>query len=221
MKVLVVEDEKNIAAYLKKGLEEVGYIVDVANDGEAAHYYININKYDLILLDRMIPGINGVTLCKRIRQEGNKSYIIMVTAKDSTDDKIEGLDAGADDYITKPFAFAELLARIRAIFRRESDEKENILRAKDLSLDLVTRDVVRDGKNIVLTAKEFSLLEYFLRNRNQVLTRTMISETVWHIDFLTDTNIIDVYVNHLRKKIDFTNDKLIHTVRGVGYQLKE
>lgn len=222
MRILVSEDEKNIASYLKKGLEEVGYVVDLAEDGETTVYMASINDYDLIILDIMIPKMNGIEVCKRLRRDGVGSYIIIVTAKDKVDDRVAGLDAGADDYMTKPFAFAELLARIRAVFRRGNEDKENILKAKDLTVDLITREVLRDKTEIELTAKEFSLLEYFLRNKNQVLTRTMISEKVWDIDFLTDTNVIDVYVNHLRKKIDRDFDeKLIHTVRGVGYSLKD
>lgn len=221
MKILVAEDEKNISDYIKKGLEEAGYIVDSATDGEEAEYLASINTYDLILLDIMIPKLDGIEVCKLLRKNKINSYIIMLTAKDKTSDKVLGLDAGADDYMTKPFAFAELLARIRAVLRRGSEEKESVLKFKDLEMDLVTRQVIRQGKNIELTAKEFSLLEYFLRNKNQVLTRTMIAEHVWEIDFITDTNVIDVYVNHLRKKIDKDyEDKLIHTSRGVGYILK-
>jgi len=222
MRILVVDDEENIANYLKKGLNESGYSVDTAFDGEEAVYLASINDYDLILLDIMIPKINGIQVCKSLRKSQNSSYIILVTAKDKLEDKVSGLDAGADDYITKPFAFAELLARIRAVLRRGSEDKENILKVKDLEVNLLNREVKRGNTFIELTSKEFSLLEYFIRNKNLVLTRTMISEKVWNIDFFTDTNVIDVYVNHLRKKIDKDFDnKLIHTVRGVGYILKD
>ena len=202
MRILVVDDEQNIANYLKKGLQESGYVVDVAFDGEEAFYFASINDYDLILLDIMIPKLNGIEVCKKLRNANNKSYIILVTAKDKTEDKVIGLDAGADDYITKPFAFAELLARVRAVLRRGSEDKDSILKVKDLEVNLLNREVKRGNLLIELTSKEFSLLEYFLRNKNLVLTRTMISERVWNIDFFTDTNVIDVYVNHLRKKID-------------------
>ncbi len=222
MRILVVDDEENIANYLKKGLNESGYNVDTAFDGEEAVYLASINDYDLILLDIMIPKIDGIQVCKTLRKSHNSSYIILVTAKDKVDDKVIGLDAGADDYITKPFAFAELLARVRAILRRGSEDKENILKIKDLEVNLLNREIKRGNIDIELTSKEFSLLEYFIRNKNLVLTRTMISEKVWNIDFFTDTNVIDVYVNHLRKKIDKNfKEKLIHTVRGVGYILKE
>jgi heavy metal response regulator len=221
MKILVVEDEKNIANYLKKGLAEAGYKVDLAHDGEDAVYMASINDYDLILLDVMIPKMDGVEVCKTLRKEKNSAYIILISAKDKIQDKIRGLDAGADDYITKPFAFAELLARVRAVLRRNSEDKESIISAADLTVNLLNREVKRGDKVIELTLKEFSLLEYFLRNKNLVLTRTMIAEKVWNIDFLTDTNVVDVYINHLRKKIDKDfEQKLIHTVRGVGYILK-
>ncbi len=221
MKILVAEDEKNIAMYIKKGLEELSYVVDIAIDGEEAVYMASINGYDVILLDVMMPKINGFEVAKNLRKQGVNSYIIIITAKDKIEDKVKGLDSGADDYITKPFSFAELSARIRAVMRRGLDDKTNELKVKDLKLNLVTREVVKGEEKIELTAKEFALLEYFLRNKNQVLTRTMIAERVWEIDFLTDTNVIDVYINHLRKKIEKNkNEKIIHTVRGVGYTLK-
>jgi len=221
MKILIVEDEKNIQEYLKKGLLEAGYKVDTTDNGEDAVYLASINSYELILLDIMIPKMNGIDVVKALRKEKNGSYIILVSAKDQVQDRVEGLDAGADDYLTKPFAFTELLARVRAVLRRNSDEKESTLVAKDLTVNLLNREVTRNGQLIELTMKEFALLEYFLRNKNLVLTRTMITEKVWNIDFLSDTNVVDVYINHLRKKIDKEFDeKLIHTVRGVGYILK-
>jgi len=221
MKILIVEDEKNIQEYLKKGLLEAGYKVDTTDNGEDAVYLASISSYELILLDIMIPKMNGIDVVKALRKEKNGSYIILVSAKDQVQDRVEGLDAGADDYLTKPFAFTELLARVRAVLRRNSDEKESTLVAKDLTVNLLNREVTRNGQLIELTMKEFALLEYFLRNKNLVLTRTMITEKVWNIDFLSDTNVVDVYINHLRKKIDKEFDeKLIHTVRGVGYILK-
>jgi DNA-binding response OmpR family regulator len=221
MKFLVVEDEHNIANYLNKGLTEAGYTIDIAYDGEEALKLLSDNKYDLILMDVMLPKINGIEVCETIRGRGDSTYILLISAKDKIEDKVKGLNAGADDYLAKPFDFTELLARIRAILRRNSSEKESVLYAKDLELNLLNREVTRNSIPIELTVKEFNLLEYFLRNKNLVLTRTMIAQKVWNIDFLTDTNIVDVYINHLRKKVDKGySDKLIHTVRGVGYILK-
>ncbi len=221
MKILIVEDEKNISDYLRKGLIEAGYGVDTVFDGEEALNYATSLKYDLIILDIMIPLKSGMDVCRELRKLRINSKILMVTAKDKLEDKINGLDSGADDYLIKPFSFAELLARIRALLRRGGNIQESTIGIKDLKIDLISREVFRGSDKIELTAREFSLLEYFVRNKNQVLTRTMISEQVWDIDFITDTNIIDVYVNHLRSKIDKNYDnKLIYTVRGVGYILK-
>ncbi len=221
MKFLVVEDEQNIANYLNKGLTEAGYAVDVAHDGEEALTLLSNNKYNLVLMDIMLPKYDGIQVCETIRGRGDSTYVLLISAKDKIEDKVRGLNAGADDYLAKPFDFAELLARIRAILRRNSTEKESVLHAKDLQLNLLSREVTRNSIPIDLTVKEFALLEYFLRNKNLVLTRTMIAQKVWNIDFLTDTNIVDVYINHLRKKVDKGHsEKLIHTVRGVGYILK-
>ncbi len=222
MKILIVEDEKNISDYLRKGLTEAGYTVDTVFDGDEALNYATALKYDLIILDIMIPKRNGIEVCRELRKQKINSKILMVTAKDKLEDKINGLDSGADDYLIKPFSFAEMLARIRALLRRGSELQEsNVIGIKDLKVDLISREVFRGEDKIELTAKEFALLEYFIRNKNQVLTRTMIAERIWDIDFITDTNIIDVYVNHLRSKIDKNySDKLIYTVRGVGYTLK-
>lgn len=221
MKFLVVEDEQNIANYLNKGLTEAGYAVDVAHDGEEALTLLSNNKYNLVLMDIMLPKYDGIQVCETIRGRGDSTYVLLISAKDKIEDKVRGLNAGADDYLAKPFDFAELLARVRAILRRNSTEKESVLHAKDLQLSLLSREVTRNSIPIDLTVKEFALLEYFLRNKNLVLTRTMIAQKVWNIDFLTDTNIVDVYINHLRKKVDKGHsDKLIHTVRGVGYILK-
>jgi heavy metal response regulator len=221
MRLLVVEDEKKVANFLKKGLEEEYYAVDVAYDGEQALYMIELNDYDLVLLDIMLPRIDGMTVLRRIRENSNFVPILMVTAKDSVDNIVEGLDAGCDDYLTKPFAFSELLARIRALLRRDKEAKTPILEVGDLRLSPLTHEVTRCDRNIDLTAKEYALLEYFMRNPNRVLTRTMISEHVWDYHFDSDTNVVDVYVNFLRKKIDRDFDiKLIHTIRGVGYMIK-
>jgi len=222
MRILVIEDEKKVATFIKKGLVEEHYAVDTAFDGEEGLYLSEINEYDLIVLDLMIPKIDGFGVLKKIRERKNNVPILVLTAKDSVDDTVRGLDAGGDDYLTKPFAFAELLARIRALLRRDKKEKESVLRIADLSLSIVTHKVMRQGKEIELTSKEYALLDYFMRNPEKVLTRTMISEHVWDYHFDSNTNVIDVYVNYLRKKIDKDFDpKLIHTIRGIGYMMKK
>ena len=222
MYILVVEDEKKVAGFLKKGLQEESYTVDMAYDGEEALLFAAMNYYDLIILDIMLPKKDGMEVLKTLRAQGFSTPVLMLTAKDALQDKVQGLDSGADDYLTKPFAFAELLARIRALFRRGKPTNEVSLTAADLALDPSTHKVQRAGKPIELTNKEYALLEYFLRNKGQVLTRTLINEHVWGYRFATGTNIVDVYVNYLRNKIDHGFDKkLIHTVRGVGYVLKE
>jgi heavy metal response regulator len=221
MRLLVIEDEKKVASFIKKGLEEEHYAVDVAHDGEEGLYLSETNDYDLIVLDLMIPKLHGWDVLKRIRARRNNVPILVLTARDSVEDKVKGLDSGCDDYLTKPFAFVELLARIRALLRREKTEKEPILKIADLTLSLVTHKVARRGKEIELTSREYSLLEYFMRNQNKVLTRTMISEHVWDYHFDSMTNVIDVYVNYLRRKIDKDFEpKLIHTIRGIGYLMK-
>ena len=221
MRILVIEDEKKISDFIKRGLKEEGYAVDVGADGENGLFLARTNDYDLILLDLMLPKIDGITVCKKLREEKISSPIIMLTAKDAVKDKVTGLDAGADDYITKPFAFEELLARVRAILRNKSAAQATTLKVDDLSLDLQTHKVTRAGREIELTSKEYALLEYLMRNAGKVVTRTMISEHVWDIDFDTFTNVIDVYINYLRNKIDSDNKKkLIQTVRGRGYILK-
>ena len=222
MRILVIEDEKKVATFIKKGLVEEHYAVDTAFDGEEGLYLSEINDYDLIVLDLMIPKIDGFGVLKKIRERKDNVPILVLTAKDSVEDTVRGLDAGCDDYLTKPFAFAELLARIRALLRRDKKEKESVLRIADLSLSIVTHKVMRQGKEIELTSKEYALLEYFMRNPEKVLTRTMISEHVWDYHFDSNTNVIDVYVNYLRKKIDKDFDpKLIHTIRGIGYMMKK
>jgi len=221
MRILVIEDEKKVATFIKKGLVEEHYAVDTAFDGEEGLYLSEINEYDIIVLDLMIPKIDGLGVLKKIRERKDNVPILVLTAKDSVEDTVKGLDAGCDDYLTKPFAFAELLARIRALLRRDKKEKESVLRIADLTLSIVTHKVMRQGKEIELTSKEYALLEYFMRNPEKVLTRTMISEHVWDYHFDSNTNVIDVYVNYLRKKIDKDFDpKLIHTIRGIGYMMK-
>lgn len=221
MRILIVEDEKKIADFVKRGLKEEGYAVDAAYDGENGLFLAKTNNYDLILLDLMLPKLDGITICKKLREAKIASPIIMLTAKDAVREKVIGLDAGADDYLTKPFAFEELLARIRAILRKKGVKEATKLEAGDLSLDLHTHKVTRSGKEIELTAKEYALLEYLMRNSGAIVTRTMISEHVWDIDFDTFTNVIDVYINYLRNKIDTGHSKkLIQTVRGRGYILK-
>lgn len=222
MRILVVEDEKKVANFIKRGLEEEKYEVETAFDGEEGLKMAAGNSYDLIILDVMLPKKDGVTVVKELRAKKVMSPVLMLTAKDSVEDIVAGLDSGSDDYLTKPFAFAELLARVRALIRRSEQERGAEIRFSDLRLDPVTHKVWRDDKEIDLTSKEYALLEYFIRNPNQVLTRTMIAEHVWDYTFDSFTNIIDVYVNYLRKKVDRDADKkLIHTVRGVGYILKE
>ncbi|MDD5457505.1 MAG: response regulator transcription factor [Candidatus Margulisbacteria bacterium] len=221
MNILVIEDEKKIAAFIKQGLKEEGYVVSVVTDGEQGYNAVRTNKFDLIILDLMLPKIDGLTLCKKLRQENFFTPIIMLTAKDAVKDKVAGLDAGANDYLAKPFAFEELLARIRAILRKTDVRQETVLTIGDLSMDLLSHKVSRAGKEIVLTTKEFSLLEYLMRNAGTIVTRTMISEHVWDINFDTDTNVIDVYINYLRRKVDQGFEtRIIHTIRGRGYTLK-
>jgi heavy metal response regulator len=221
MRILVIEDEKKIASFIKRGLKEEGHMVDVAYDGEEGYRLSGENDYDLILLDIMIPKRDGISLCRQLRDDGVTTPVLMLTAKDSVQDKVTGLDSGADDYLTKPFAFEELLARSRALMRKRSPITTK-LQIGDLVLDLISHRVTRAGKEIVLTMKEYALLEYLMRNAGSVVTRTMITEHVWDIDFDTSTNVIDVYINYLRNKIDSGQEKkLIHTVRGRGYLLKD
>jgi len=220
MKVLVVEDEAKVAGFIKKGLEEEAYSVDVASDGAECLAMVEINTYDALILDLMLPKKSGIEVVSELRRAGNNVPVLMLTARDTLEDKVMGLDAGADDYLTKPFAFQELLARIRSLFRRGKAEI-NMLRVADLSLDPATRKVKRGDSDITLTTKEFALLEYMMRNEGRALSRTTLSEQVWDINFDRTTNVVDVYINFLRNKVDKGKDKpLIHTVRGVGYMLK-
>jgi len=222
MRILVVEDEKKVASFIKRGLEEEEYEVDLAGDGEEGLYMAETNPYDLVLMDLMLPKMDGLSVIRELRNREIITPVLCLTAKDTVDDIVSGLDSGSDDYLTKPFAFAELLARVRALVRRGTADRGAEIRFADLRLDPVAHKVWRAGKEIDLTSKEYALLEYFMRNPNEVLTRTMIAEHVWDYTFDSFTNIIDVYVNYLRKKVDKDFDKrLIHTVRGVGYVLKE
>ncbi|MFN0048951.1 MAG: response regulator [Cytophagales bacterium] len=225
MKILIVEDEPKVASFIKKGLEEQAYIVEQAFDGAIGKKMAMSNVYDLLILDVNLPGINGFDLCRILRAHGIKTPILMLTALGTTDDKVVGFDAGADDYLVKPFEFRELLARIKALHKRSSSDLAqvaNVLKISDLELDLDQKIAIRQGHKIDLTAKEFALLEYFLRNKGKVVSRIDIAEKVWEINFDTGTNVIDVYVNFLRKKVDKDYAKrLIHTVVGMGYILKE
>ncbi len=221
MRLLIVEDEKKVAGFIKKGLEEETYAVDVAYDGEEGFHLAGVNQYDMIILDLMLPKMDGLEVLTRLRDKKVNTPILLLTAKDAVEDKVAGLNKGADDYLTKPFAFSELLARVRSLLRRGQAETKTELKVGDLNLDLVSHKVKRNGGEIELTGKEYSLLEYFMRNEGKVLTRTMIAEHVWDYNFDTFTNVIDVYVNHLRKKIDKKHpSKLLHTLRGIGYVMK-
>ncbi len=222
MRILLVEDEKRMADFVTKGLKEERYVIDVAHNGEDALFLVDVNPYDLIILDLMLPDTNGLAICKHIRNKKMDTPILIITAKDSVRDKVKGLDFGADDYLTKPFSFDEFLARVRALLRRKRADKMSMLRVADLELNQLTHKVKRAGKDIDLTSKEYALLEYFIMNANEVITRTMISEHVWNEEFDSLSNIIDVFVNHLRNKIDKDFGKpLIHTIHGTGYILKE
>ncbi|HSU27582.1 MAG TPA: response regulator transcription factor [Chitinophagaceae bacterium] len=223
LNLLLVEDEKKIADILRKGLTEQGFHVDLAFDGLIGQKVFDAHDFDLIILDINLPGMNGYELCRYIRSRNEKIPVIMLTALNSINDKIQGFDAGADDYIIKPFDFKELLIRVKALLKRihRHMAPENILKVADLVMNLDNMEVMRSGRNISLTAKEFQLLEYLVRNKNRVVSRSDIALNVWDIDFDTKTNVIDVYVNFLRKKLDKDpSQKLIHTQVGTGYILK-
>ena len=221
MKILLVEDDNKVAHFIEKGLRENCFSVDTADNGEDGLYLATGENYDLIILDIMLPRLSGDKILSRLRESDNSTPVIFLTAKDSVGDIVNGLNLGADDYMVKPFSFHELLARINAIRRRGKEASLPILKIADLTLNQITREARREGAAIELTPKEYSLLEFFMRNAGQVLTRTMISEHVWNYDFDSMTNIIDVHINHLRSKIDKNfSPKLIHTIKGVGYVLK-
>jgi heavy metal response regulator len=219
MRFLVVEDEQRIADFLKRGLESAGYAVDTAGDGKSAIDMVHATDYDLIILDMMLPDIDGLKVLERIRNRKASPPVLILSARGSVDDRVKGLELGADDYLVKPFAFVELLARVRVLLRRGAPMPER-LQIGDLVLDCIRRRVTRGGESIELAPKEFSILEYLMRNRGRPLSRTMIVEHVWDMDYDGLTNIVDVYIRHLRSKIDDKwPTKLLHTVRGIGYML--
>jgi len=223
MRILIVEDEEKLALSLKKGLEKEGFAVDYIMDGEAGERRIIISHkdYDLVILDLMLPGKNGFQICKSVREQEINVPILVLTARDATDDKVAALDAGADDYLVKPFSFEELMARVRALLRRPEQTLPNELVVRDLKLDTTSRKVTRKGKEINLTLKEFNLLEYLMRNADQVLTREQILDHLWDFAFDSFSNVVDVHIKNLRKKIDGSHhEKLLETIRGVGYRIK-
>ncbi|UCE63108.1 MAG: response regulator transcription factor [Nitrospirota bacterium] len=221
MRLLLVEDEPKVASFIRRALEEESYAVDVCVDGTTGLDWAQGVNYDLIILDLMLPGLPGLQLLRQLRAAGVKTPVLILTARSEVDQRVKGLDAGADDYLTKPFAIEELIARARALFRRASGTPTGTLQVDDLVLNPVTREVTRAGQRIELTAKEYALLEYLMRNAGRVLTRPMITEHVWDLDFDTFTNVIDVYISYLRNKIDRGRENsLIQTVRGSGYMIR-
>jgi two-component system copper resistance phosphate regulon response regulator CusR len=222
MRLLLIEDERKVADVIARGLRAERFAVDVAYDGNTGWEMASGADYDLIVLDLMLPGLNGTELLRRLRRKGGKAAVLVLTARDATGDKVENFEAGADDYLTKPFAFAELLVRVKALLRRPPVSRDHVLRVGDLEVDRLSQQVRRAGKRVELTAKEYSLLEYLASHAGRVLSRTMIIEHVWDESFEALTNIVDVYVRHLREKVDEPYErKLIHTVRGVGYCLSD
>lgn len=222
MRILVIEDERKVAGFIRQGLEEEGHAVEVVGDGATAvALLLGEAAYDLVVLDVMLPKQDGLSVLRTIRARRVATPILILTARDSTSDKVTGLDLGADDYLTKPFAFEEFLARVRALLRRPTSVRPAVLRVADLTLDPATREVTRGRRRIALTTREYALLDYLMRSAGRVLTRSMIAEHVWGLDFDPESNIIDVYVGYLRRKIDGDAEpRLLHTVRGVGYVLK-
>jgi DNA-binding response OmpR family regulator len=222
MRVLVVEDDRELAEILRRGLEELLHSVEVANDGETGRHLALTEEFDLVLLDLMLPRVDGVSICTELRARGKLTPVIMLTARDGVDDRILGLDAGADDYVVKPFSMGELFARIRALMRRVENRPESVLRAGELSLDPATDFVLRGDRRIALTAREFALLQYFMQNPGKILSRTLILENVWDSNYEGLSNVVDVYVNSLRNKLEEHGEpRLIATVRGRGYVLQE
>jgi DNA-binding response OmpR family regulator len=223
MQLLIVEDEERIANLLRRGLVEKSFAVDIARDGAEAVKKVSYNEYDLIVLDLMIPKVDGLTVCRTIRKTNTSIPILILTAKDGVEDKVKGLDSGADDYMTKPFSFVELLARVRALLRRGKIADPVILQFGNLTMDPSTHVVTREGKKIALTTREYALLEYFLHNPNRVLSKSQILEHVWDYNYDGISNIVETYIRYLRSKIrvNKNNKELIHTVRGIGYMLKE
>ena len=219
MRVLVVEDEPAILGFVRQGLTEAGYAVDAARDGREGLDYALAADYDALILDIMLPGLSGLDLLRELRRRGHKTPALLLTARGLVDDRVAGLDAGADDYLVKPFAFAELLARLRALLRRPPLQAGTVLHAGPLAMDTAARRVTCDGRPVDLSPREFAVLEVLLRHPGQVLTRTQIGEHVWNFDFLNESNVVDVYVGYLRRKLEGDGRALIHTVRGVGYRL--
>jgi DNA-binding response OmpR family regulator len=220
MRILVIEDDPRIAGFIEKGLTESGYAVAVARNGEDGYLDARYNPYDLVVLDLMLPNMDGIELTRKLRAEKVTTPILMLTARDMEGDKIRGLDVGADDYLTKPFGFGELLARIRALLRRESMSRSSVMRVNDLEVDTAARHVYRGGREIPLSGREYMLLEYLIHHAGQVVTRELLMENVWS-DAEVESNVIDVYVGYLRQKVDApSRQPLIHTVRGVGYTLR-
>lgn len=222
MRLLVVEDEIHLQDIIKKRLVKAGYSVDACGDGQEALDYLRLSPYDAVILDIMLPGLSGIEVLKTVRREGNHVPVLFLTARDGIEDRVEGLDCGADDYLVKPFAFEELLARIRVMLRRNSETPTDELVLADLKVDVRSRAVTRAGKNVELSGKEFSMLEYLMRNQGRVLSREQIEQHVWDFDYEGGSNMVDVYIRYLRKKLDEGYDqKLIHTVRGTGYVMRE
>jgi two-component system copper resistance phosphate regulon response regulator CusR len=222
MRILLIEDEVKVAAFVKRGLVADRYAVDVTHDGKEGMEFVSAFQYDLVILDLMLPGLDGTSVLKRIRAADSKIPVLILTARDGVQDKVNNFEAGADDYLTKPFAFAELLVRVKALLRRGPVNRSSTIRLRDLELDRLLQQVKRAGKRIELTTKEYSLLEYLMSNAGRVLSRNMIIEHVWDASFDGLTNVVDVYIRHLRKKVDDVSDcKLIHTVRGVGYAIRD
>src|SRR5580700_8445752 len=222
MRILVIEDERKVAEFVARGLRDQRFAVDVANDGQAGWGMASACSYDLIILDLMLPGLSGTEVLKRLRRKGSQAPVLVLTARAGTAEKVENFEAGADDYLTKPFAFDELLVRVKALLRRGSPDRSSLLQIGDLEIDRQRQQAKRAGKKIELTPKEYSLLEYLTANAGRVLSRTMIIEHVWDESFEGLTNIVDVYVRHLRSKVDVAQPrKLIHTVRGVGYSVSD
>jgi DNA-binding response OmpR family regulator len=220
MRVLVVEDEPSISGFLNQGLTEAGYAVDLARDGEEGFAFATLSEYDAVVLDIMLPNKDGLTMLRQLRGRDIITPVLVLTARDALEDRVRGLDWGADDYLVKPFAFAELLARLRALLRRPPLLTAVKLRIADLELDVASRDVKRVGRVIELSPREFSLLEYLMRHPEQVLTRTQIAEHIWNFDYYGGSNVVDVYIGYLRRKISRADERqLIHTVRGVGYRI--
>ena len=222
MKILIVEDEQKTGDYLKQGLSEAGFMVDLVRDGLDGMHLALTGDYDLVVLDVMLPGLNGWQVLQRIRQGGKQMPVLFLTARDQIEDRVKGLELGADDYLVKPFAFSELLARVRTLLRRSKTNEPQLLQAADLELDLLRRRVTRAGKRIDLTAKEFALLELLLRRQGEVLPRSLIASQIWDMNFDSDTNVVEVAIRRLRTKMDVNFDKpLLHTVRGMGYVMEE